>query len=73
MTLGGNVPVNSADIIPILVGAHVVKLQSRSFKDGMEVALHLAVDGLANLNFVSPKLFEKFFQFGIILVPLKYE
>ncbi len=73
MTLGGNVPVDRADVVAILVRADVIEFQAGSFEDRMKISLHLAVDGLAYLNFVSAKLFQEFFQSGIILEALNYE
>jgi hypothetical protein len=51
--------VDAADVIAILVRSHVIKLEPSSLKNGVEVALHLAVDGLAYLYLVIPQLLKQ--------------
>src|SRR5688572_13923874 len=48
----GYIPVNRPDVVAVLVGADVIKLQPRTFKNRMKITLHLAIDSLADLNFV---------------------
>ncbi len=55
VSFGGDVPVDSANVVAILVGSHVVELQARTFEDRVKVTLHLAVDSLTDLYFVVAK------------------
>ena len=51
----GHIPVNGPDIISILVRPDVIELKAGAFENGMEVALHMAVDSLTYLYFVVPQ------------------
>lgn len=52
MPLGRYIPVDGAYVIAILVRPYIVKLKAGTFEYRSEIALHLAVDGLANAYFV---------------------
>ena len=54
VTLGRYIPVDCADIIAVLVGANIVKFKTGSLEYGTEIALHVAIDSLAYLDFVPP-------------------
>jgi len=62
MTFGGHVPIDGTNIITVLIRSNFVKFKARAFKYGMEISLHLAIDNLANLDFVPAKFFKKFFH-----------
>lgn len=58
VAFGRNVPVYGTDIVAILIRAYIVELQSGSLEDRTKIALHMAVDSLADLYFVLAKLSE---------------
>ena len=67
VALGRHMPVDGADVVAVLVGAYVIELQAAPLEDGMEIPLHLAVDGLAYLDLVSAQFLEEFSHRGFIL------
>jgi hypothetical protein len=64
MAFCGNVPVNGADIISILVGAHIIEFKAGAFKDGVKIPLHLAINSLPDLYFVFTEFFQQLFHSG---------
>src|SRR5687768_13988578 len=52
MPFRGNIPVDGADVISVLIGAYIIEFKSGAFEDGVEISLHLAVDRLADLDLV---------------------
>lgn len=68
MSLCRHMPIDGTDIVTVLIRADVVEFKTCSLENGMKIPLHLAVDRLANLDFISTELFEEFSHPGIIFV-----
>src|SRR6218665_1331870 len=62
-----HIPVDGTNVIAVLIGTPPLKLQPRSFENRMKVALHLAIDSLANLNLILAQFFQNLFHFMVVL------
>lgn len=59
MPLGCYIPVYRPDVISILVGPHIVKLQPGALKHRPEISLHVAVNGFAYADLIVAKFLEE--------------